>query len=127
MTIRPFGSGNIRSYRYYSSVCNHVGLRSVFFLPEKKFFEPEKIFNILPEKFSNWPRKNLKNCRRIKNCAREKNRKIVTEKKKKPSREKNAKFCPRKLKKYPRKNPVQNIYYEFVSCYFCDCGGLVLW
>ena len=27
------------------------------FLPEKKKIEPEKIFNILPEKFSNWPRK----------------------------------------------------------------------
>ena len=53
-----------------------------FFLPEKKKIEPEKIFNILPEKFSNWPRKNLENCPRRKNCAREKNSKIPPEKKK---------------------------------------------
>ena len=56
-------------------------MEQCFFLPEKKKIEPEKIFNILPENFSNWPRKNLENCPRKNNCAREKNSKIVPEKK----------------------------------------------
>ena len=53
---------------------------AVFFNPRKKI-EPEKIFNILPEKFSNWPRKNLEKLPEKINCGREKNSKIVPEKK----------------------------------------------
>ena len=59
---------------------NWGGGQGFFFTREKKI-EPEKIFNILPEKFLNWPRKILENCPRKKKCAREKNSKIVPEKK----------------------------------------------
>ena len=96
-----------------------------FFYPRKKN-EPEKIFNILPEKFSNWPRKNLENFPRKKNCAREKNRKIPPEKNKNLP-EKKCKIVPEKFKKYPRKNPFENIWYEFFSFYLWDCGGLKIW
>ena len=90
-------------------------LRAVFFfLPEKKKIEPEKIFNIRPEKFSNWPKKNLENCPGKKN-VHEKKQQNSTREKKNPSREKKGKLYPRQLKKYPRKNSFQNINIELFS------------
>ena len=66
-----------------------------------------------------------KAAREKKMCPRKKNENFAREKKN-PSREKNAKFCPRKLKKYPRKNMLKKSDMIFFSCYFWDCGGLML-
>ena len=53
----------------------------LFFLPEKKKIQPEKIFNILPENFSNCPRKKPWKQPEKKKCTREKKLKILPEKK----------------------------------------------
>ena len=95
-----------------------------FFLPEKKKIEPEKIFNILPEKFSNWPRKNLEKLPEKKNCAREKTSKIVPEKKINLP-EKKMQNCARENSKSTR----EKIRSKKTSMHFfkllCDCGGLI--
>ena len=74
---------------------------SVFFFTREKKSLPEKIFNILPEKFSNQPRRNLENCPRRKTCAREKNSKILPEKKKRLP-EKKMQNCARENVKSTR-------------------------
>ena len=80
----------------------------MFFFPEKNKNQPEKIFNILPEKFLKCPRKNLENCPRNQKIAREKNSKIQPEKKKSCPRKK-CEIVPEKIQKVPEKKIVFKI------------------
>ena len=96
-----------------------------FSSPRKKNFNPRKFSQFCPRSFQSGREKNLESSPRKKNVPEKKKKKTAREKKN-PSREKNDKFCPRKLKKYPRKNMLKKSDMIFFSCYFWDCGGLML-
>ena len=88
-----------------------------FFHREKKSWDREKFQYSAREVFKLAEKKTWKLPEKKKLCTRKKQQNSTREKKN-PSREKNGNLCPRQVKKYPRKNPFQNIYYEFFLMLF---------
>ena len=81
-------------------ICEYGHMDSVFFTREKKI-EPEKIFNILPEKFTKLDEKKILRTVREKKLCPTKKQQNFTREKKLFAREKKSKFLPSKIKKIP--------------------------